>query len=164
MVRSIASTSRPPHDVGVPPSRWNDAIASLRLTPIRRILVAMVAIAALTGAMLPFRDALGVLNVLLLYLLLTFAVALSGGLWPAVFSAVLGFLAFDVLFIPPYLTLSVAAADHVLGLFVYLGVAIVTARLVSRMRERTEEAVRESQRTSLLAELNAALIGDVTLD
>jgi two-component system sensor histidine kinase KdpD len=32
------------------------------------------------------------------------------------------------------------------------------------MRERTEQAQRESRRMALLAELNAALIGDVTLD
>ena len=32
------------------------------------------------------------------------------------------------------------------------------------MRARTEEALRESRRITLLAELNAALIGDVTLD
>ena len=51
-----------------------------------------------------------------------------------------------------------------MALFVYLGVAIVTARLVSGMRERTEQALRESRRMALLAELNAALIGDVTLD
>jgi two-component system sensor histidine kinase KdpD len=123
-----------------------------------------MAVAALTGLMFPFRAQLGVLNVLLLYLLLTFVLALSGGLWPAVLSAVLGFLAFDFLFIPPYYTFTVAAPDHVLALFVYLGVAIVTARLVSGMRERTEQALRESRRMALLAELNAALIGDVTLD
>jgi two-component system sensor histidine kinase KdpD len=121
-------------------------------------------VALLTAAMLPFREQLGVLNVHLLYLLLTFILALSGGLWPAVLSAVLGFLAFDFFFIPPYLTLTIGSPDHVLALFVYLGVAIITARLVSGMRERTEEALRESRRTALLAELNAGLIGDVTLD
>ena len=119
---------------------------------------------ALTGIMFPFRAQLGVLNVLLLYLLLTFFLALSGGLWPAVLSAVLGFLAFNFFFIPPFHTLDVAAPDHVLALFVYLGVAVVTAHLVSGMRARTEQALRESRRMALLAELNAALIGDVTLD
>ncbi len=114
--------------------------------------------------MFAFRAQLGVLNVLLLYLLLTFFLALSGGLWPAVLSAVLGFLAFDFFFIPPFHTLDVAAPDHVLALFVYLGVAVVTAHLVSGMRARTEQALRESRRMALLAELNAALIGDVTLD
>jgi two-component system, OmpR family, sensor histidine kinase KdpD len=119
---------------------------------------------ALTGIMFAFRAQLGILNVLLLYLLLTFSLAVSGGLWPAVLSAVLGFLAFDFFFIPPFHTLDVAAPDHVLALFVYLGVAVVTAHLVSGMRARTEQALRESRRMTLLAELNAALIGDVTLD
>jgi two-component system sensor histidine kinase KdpD len=114
--------------------------------------------------MIVFRAQLGVLNVLLLYLLLTFFLALSGGLWPAVVSAVLGFLAFNFFFIPPFHTLDVAAPDHLLALFVYLGVAVVTAHLVSGMRARTEQALRESRRMAMLAELNAALIGDVTLD
>ncbi len=146
------------------PSRWEDALNSLRATSVHWLFVSLGAVTALTGIMFAFRAQLGVLNVLLLYLLLTFFLALSGGLWPAVLSAVLGFLAFDFFFIPPFYTLDVAAPDHVLALFVYLGVAVVTARLVSGMRARTEQALRESRRMALLAELNAALIGDVTLD
>lgn len=155
-LEASAADSRRPRGAAV--------LDSLRRTPIHHFVVAVLAVLALTGAMLPFRDQLGILNELLLYLLLTFCLALASGLWPAVLSAVLGFLAFDVLFIPPYLTLTVADPDHVLALFVYLGVAVVTATLVSRTRERTEEAVRASRRSSMLAELNAALIGDVTLE
>ena len=126
------------------PSRWEDAINSLRGTSVHWLLVSLGAVTALTGIMFAFRAQLGVLNVLLLYLLLTFFLALSGGLWPAVLSAVLGFLAFDFFFIPPFHTLDVAAPDHVLALFVYLGVAVVTAHLVSGMRARTERgAARE---------------------
>ena len=154
----------PDTSVGTQSSRWLDLLDSLRRTPVHRLVLSVLAVAALTGAMLPFREQLGVLNELLLYLLLTFVLALSLGLWPAVLGAVLGFLTFDVLFIPPYLTLSVAKPDHLLALFVYLAVAIVTAHLVSGMRERTEQAERESRRSALLAELNAALIGDVTLE
>ena len=131
---------------------------------MRWLIISLGAVTALTGIMFAFRAQLGVLNVLLLYLLLTFFLALSGGLWPAVLSAVLGFLAFDFFFIPPFHTLHVATPDHVLALFVYLGVAVVTAHLVSGMQARTEQALRESRRMALLAELNAALIGDVTLD
>src|SRR5918995_5951682 len=146
------------------PSRWEDALDSLRGTSVHWLFISLGAVTALTGIMFAFRAQLGVLNVLLLYLLLTFFLALSGGLWPAVLSAVLGFLAFNFFFIPPFLTLDVAAPDHVLALFVYLGVAIVTAHLVSGMRARTEQALQEGRRMALLAELNAALIGDVTLD
>src|SRR5215210_6914415 len=146
------------------PSHWEDALTSLRGTSVRSLLVSLGAVTALTGIMFAFRAQLGVLNVLLLYLLLTFFLALSAGLWSAVLSAILGFLAFDFFFIPPFHTLDVAAPDHVLALFVYLGVAVVTVHLVSGMRDRTEQALRESHRMALLAELNAALIGDVTLE
>jgi two-component system, OmpR family, sensor histidine kinase KdpD len=151
-------------DSDLTPSRWDELLRSFRATPARSLIGALLALVALTLVMLPFRDQLGVLNVLLLYLMLTFFLALSVGLWPAVLSAVLGFLVFDLIFIPPYLTFTVAAPDHVLALFVYLGVAILTARLVSRVQARTTEAVLEGRRSALLAELNAALIGDVTLD
>src|SRR5215213_2416962 len=144
------------------PSRWEHAQSSLREVSAPWLIVSLAAVAGLTGIMFPFRAQLGVLNVLLLYLLLTFFLALSGGLWAALLSAVLGFLAFD--FIPPFRTLDIAAPDHVLALFVYLGVAVVTVHLVSGMRARTEQALHESRRMTLLAELNAALIGDVTLD
>jgi two-component system, OmpR family, sensor histidine kinase KdpD len=146
------------------PSRWEDVRSSLRGISAPWLFVSLGAVAALTGIMYPFRAQLGILNVLLLYLLLTFFLALSGGLSAALLSAVLGFLAFDFFFIPPFHTLDVAAPDHVLALFVYLGVAVVTVQLVSGMRARTEQALRESHRMALLAELNAALIGDVTLD
>src|SRR5215203_3459901 len=86
------------------PSRWENAINSLRGTSVHWLLVSLGAVTALTGVMFAFRAQLGVLNVLLLYLLLTFFLALTGGLWPAVLSAVLGFLAFDFFFIPPFHT------------------------------------------------------------
>ncbi|HEU5431971.1 MAG TPA: ATP-binding protein [Thermomicrobiales bacterium] len=127
-------------------------------------LEAIVAVALLSGAMTVVRDQLGILNVLLLYLLLLFALALTLGAGPAGVAAVASFVAFDYLFIPPYHTLSIADPSHVLILFVYLGVAIFTAEIVSRVRARTDEAERERRRATLLYELNAALIGGATLD
>ncbi len=143
---------------------WRRALQeSLREAPPRFFVEVFCVIGAATLLMLPFREQLGVLNVLLIFLLLTFALALTRGPWPAVLCAVLGFVSFDILFIPPYLTFSVAEEHHVLALLAYLGVAIVTARLISRVREQTTQATLESQRATMLAELNAALIGDATL-
>lgn len=130
----------------------------------RGYLVAVVAVALTSSAMLTVRDSLGILNVTLIYLLLSFVLALWIGAGPAAFAAGLSFLAFDFFFIPPYHTFTIARADHVLALFVFLGIAIVTGQLVARVRDRTRAAIRESHRTALLYELNAALIGDVTLD
>jgi two-component system sensor histidine kinase KdpD len=144
-------------------ARWKSVRWAVQPTSGRWLGGAALAVVALTAVMLPFRDRLDVLDVLLLYLLLTVVVALLGGLWPGVIGAVLGFLALNFFFVPPYLTLSVEALDHVLALVVYLGAAITTAQLVSRVRAGREAALRESRRMTLLAELNAALIGGVTL-
>jgi two-component system sensor histidine kinase KdpD len=130
----------------------------------RHLLWVVLAVAATTVVMLPARGALGVLNVLLIFLLVTFVVALGLGSGPATLTAILSFLAFDFLFIPPYFTFGVAESDHVLALFVYLGVAVVTGQLVARVRTRTEIAERERRRIGLLYELNSALVGSLTPD
>jgi two-component system, OmpR family, sensor histidine kinase KdpD len=146
--------------------RIRAAIATLQEEPDarRRSIAAVLAVAAATLLMLTVRDTLGILNVALVYLLVCFAVSLTAGAGPAALAAVLSFLTFDFFFIPPYHTFTIARTDHILALFVYLGVAIVTAQLVARVRARTAEAEREQRRTALLYDLNAALIGDVTLD
>ena len=127
-------------------------------------LIALVAVSALTAGMFLIRQQLGVLNLTLLYVLLIFVLALLLGLGPAVLAAILGFLAFDFFFLPPLFALTINQADHVLALFVYLGIAVVTGVLVARVHARTALALREQRRTSLLYELNAALVRDVTLD
>lgn len=127
-------------------------------------LVTCAAVASLSLAMLPFRDELGVLNVMLLFVILSFGLGLLSELRIAAVGAVLSFLAYDILFIPPYGRLVVADRDHALGLFVYLGVAMATAVLMSRLRAESEAALRENQRTTLLYDLNRSLVGDVTLE
>jgi two-component system sensor histidine kinase KdpD len=158
---SLRSLSR-----GEPVPKVDASARRIASTPraAQRYAGAVGAVAVMTLVLLPVRETLGVLNVLLLFLLLSVAVALALGSGPAALVAVLAFLSFDFFFIPPYFTFTVARSDHVLALFVYLGVAIVTGQLLARVRVRTEQAVREGRRTALLYELNAALLGDVTLD
>lgn len=127
-----------------------------------RYPAAALVVAVVTGSMAPVT--LSVLNLLLIYLLVSFVLALLFGAGPAAFGVVLSFLAFDFFFIPPFHTFSVAQPAHVLALVIYLGIATITGQLVGRVRARTELAERERARTALLYELNAALISDVTLD
>lgn len=117
-----------------------------------------------TIVMLPLRESLGILNVGLIFLWLAFVLALGLGVGPAAVAAVLSFVAYDSFLIPPYHTFAVANTDHVLALFVSLGVAITTGQLVARVRERTDAAVREQHRSRMLQESNAALVGGVTID
>jgi two-component system sensor histidine kinase KdpD len=136
-----------------------------RLAPAYlRYLIAVLVVIVATGAMVGLRPDLGLLNVGLIFLLVTFALALVVGSGPAVLATVLSFLAFNFFLIPPFHTFTIARREHVLALFVYLGIAIVTGQLAAHVRARTEIAIREQQRTALLYELNAALIGNITLD
>ncbi len=136
-----------------------------RLAPAYlRYLIAVLFVIVATAAMVALRPDLGLLNVGLIFLLVTFILALAVGSGPAVLAAVLSFLSFNFFLIPPLHTFTIARSEHVLALFVYLGVAIVTGQLVAHVRARTEVAIREQQRTALLYELNAALIGNITLD
>lgn len=128
-----------------------------------RALVAFGAVAVATIAMLPWRESLGILNVSLIFLLIVFIVAFRAGSRAATLSALMSFLLFDFFFIPPYHTFNIASRDHVLALFVYVTVAIATGRLVSHLQGRTDQAERAEARATLLAELNSALIGGVTL-
>jgi two-component system sensor histidine kinase KdpD len=136
--------------------RWKERFAGGRWA------LSIAIVCACTLSMLAVRQHLDVLNVLLIYLLAVFMLALFTDATQAAAMAVVSFLLFDFLFIPPYYTFSIAAADHVLTVFVYLGVAIVTARLVASVRAGADVAIREQQRTALLYDLNSALIRDVT--
>jgi two-component system sensor histidine kinase KdpD len=131
---------------------------------LQRYAGATLVVMCATAMMLVVRSFLDALNVGLIFLLIAFALALVTGSGPAALAALLSFFALDFFFIPPFHGLSVAQTNHLLALFVYLGVAVVTAQLVARMRARTELAEREQRRTALLFDLNAALIGNMTLD
>ncbi|HRA47768.1 MAG TPA: DUF4118 domain-containing protein [Thermomicrobiales bacterium] len=137
--------------------------SQFRRSSISEYAIAAVVVAIATIAMLTVRHHLGVLNVLLVYLLIVLLLGLTTGSGPSTAMAIISFLLFDFFFIPPYQTLTIASSDHILTVFVYLGVAIVTSQLVARVRSRTRLAERESRRTTLLYELNAALITDVTV-
>src|SRR4051812_6747201 len=103
----------------------------------RNYVIAVIAVVAATLGMLVVREHLGVLNVMLLYLLVVLGLGLGSGSGPAALAAVVSFVLFDFLFIPPYYTLTIADPDHILTVFVYLGVAITTSQLVARVRVRT---------------------------
>ncbi len=140
------------------------SVQQLTEKPAVRWLLSAAIVLLCTLCMLAVRDHLGVLNVLLIYLLAVFVLALFTGATEAAAMAVVSFLLFDFLFIPPYYTLTIASSDHILTIFVYLGVAIVTARLVASVRSGADVAIREQQRTALLYDLNSALISDITIE
>lgn len=127
-------------------------------------LGALAAVGVATAIMSPARDQLNTLTVALVYLLVCQLFGLVAGPGPAAAAALLAFLALNFFFVPPYFTLAVAGEQSLLALIAFLAVALITIQLMAVVRRRTDEAIREQRRASLLYELNAALVRDVRLD
>ena len=137
---------------------------SIARAQLRPYLTAVLAVAAVTAAIFPFRAHLNTLNLALLYLIVVTAVSVYTDTWPSVAASVLAFLCFDFFYIPPFYTFTVARPDHVLALFVFLGIAILVTQLADRTRNQTAEKLQRGQQTATLYELSTALIGEVGLD
>ncbi len=126
------------------------------LSPRRRLLAWLTAVAGLpllTALLVPMRDDLGLPTILLLYLVLVVVVAALGGLIPAMVSALAGFLIVNRLFTPPIHTWTIARAENLVALVVFLIVAGVVSAFVSAAARRTAEATRAAAEAETLAGL-----------
>ncbi|SBT51361.1 sensor histidine kinase [Micromonospora auratinigra] len=90
-------------------------------------------------------------NDILLFLAGVVGVALVGGLWPALVAALGGSLLLNWYFTPPFHTLTIAEADNLLALGVFVGVAIAVSGVVDVAARRTREAARASADAQTLA-------------
>ncbi|MEV5313255.1 DUF4118 domain-containing protein [Streptomyces sp. NPDC052610] len=96
----------------------------------------------------------GLANDMLLFLSLTVAAALLGGLLPALASAVVGSLLLNWFFTPPVHTLTIADPQNIVAIAVFVGVAVAVASVVDLAARRTQQAARlraESEILSFLA-------------
>ncbi|MCL6731540.1 sensor histidine kinase [Streptomyces neyagawaensis] len=107
----------------------------------------------------------GLANDMLLFLALTVAAALLGGLHPALASAVVGCLLLNWFFTPPFHTLTIADPENILAIVIFVGVAVAVASVVDLAARRTHQAARlraESEILSFLA--GSVLRGETSLE
>jgi two-component system sensor histidine kinase KdpD len=126
------------------------------LDPRRRAAgwgLAALGIPALSAVLVQIRDEVSLPSVLLLFLLLVVTVATVGGLAPALAAALVGFLVVNRLFTPPLHDWTVAEAENLLALAIFLLVAMVVSALVAAAARRTAEATRAAAEASTLASL-----------
>jgi two-component system sensor histidine kinase KdpD len=89
-------------------------------------------------------------NMVMIYLLAVVVAALRLGLKPAILTAFFGVLAFDMFFVPPYLTFAVANTEYLITFVALFTVGVIISTLGARARERAEIVrERESQTDSL---------------
>ncbi|MES9605221.1 ATP-binding protein [Actinomadura sp. NPDC000929] len=94
---------------------------------------------------------------ILLFLVLVIGVALVGGLYPALFTAVFGSLLLNFYFTPPLNRFTISERENLLALVVYVVVAAAVSAVVDLNYRRSREAAR----TRTEAEVLSALAGGV---
>lgn len=92
------------------------------------------------------------------YQLLVVVVALIGGIWPALFAAVLSGLTLDFLFIHPRFTVTIDNPLHALALVLYVVIAILVSWIVDQAARRTRRARRAAAESELLATVSGSVL------
>ncbi|MEU4466462.1 ATP-binding protein [Streptomyces sp. NPDC024017] len=126
-----------------------------RLGRSRRVCgwIAGVAGPPLLAALLSTVD-LGLANDMLLFLALTVAAALLGGLLPALASAAVGSLLLNYFYSPPLHRLAIADPKNIVAIVIFVAVGVAVASVVDLAARRTHQAARlraESEILSFLA-------------
>ncbi|MFC5300818.1 DUF4118 domain-containing protein [Azospira restricta] len=101
----------------------------------------------------PLRGQLDKANIVMIYLLAVFVVAVRLGRGPAVLTALLSVALFDFFFVPPYISFTVADAQYLVTFGVMLAVGLITSHLAAQLGERSEAAEASAQETRVLYDL-----------
>ncbi|BBE21340.1 sensor histidine kinase [Arthrobacter sp. MN05-02] len=120
----------------------------------RRLLGAVVALLGgplLTLLLTVFQSEESITGDVLSYQLLVIVVALIGGIWPALFAAVLSGLTLDFFFIEPVRTLTIGEPAHFTALVLYIVNAVLVSYVVDQAARRTRAASRAAAESELLA-------------
>ncbi len=112
---------------------------------------------ALTLVDWPFREVLTPSNILLVYLLGVFFVALRSGLLPSILASLTSAAAFAFFFAPPIFSFAIADQENLVGLAVMLVVGGVTSNLAENIRHQTYMAEQRERRVSALYSLSKEL-------
>lgn len=133
----------------------------------RRVLVGSlgaVALVVVFGAvMFSVRSHLSVATSALVLVVPVVAGVAVGGFPAGVVATAAGFLVYDFVFIPPYYTLYVGAAQNWVALGVYAVVMVITARVVAQLNDAREEAQWRAVEARRLFDLSEMLVREAPL-
>ncbi len=121
-------------------------------------LIAVLGPVLVVAIMLPWRDRIEPLTIGFAFLVVVVVAAAVGRLGPGVLASLVSFLAFNFFFLPPYDTFVIARAEHVVALFVFLGLSILISLLYARAVERADAAEAKERELRTLQELSRDLV------
>jgi two-component system, OmpR family, sensor histidine kinase KdpD len=121
-------------------------------------VVAIVGPLALALALAPFRDTLRTTTVGFAFVVVVVLAASLGRVGPGITASIVGFLAFNFAFLPPYGTFVIERPEDVTALFVLLGLSILISVLFARAAERADAAEAREGELRSLQELSRDLV------
>lgn len=125
---------------------------------MRALLGSALAVAAATGLVYALRPIAPTLSLGVLYTPAVLVTAVLFGIGFALAAAVASMLAFNVLFLAPVGTLTLADARNWTALAVYAVTAVVAGELAARSRRRAAEAEQREHEAALLSDVAAELL------
>jgi len=96
-------------------------------------------------------------NLVMVYLLGIFIVAIRHGQGPSVLAAILSVAAFDFFFVPPFFSFAVQDSQYLVTFVVMLAISLQIGRLTGRMRQQADVARQRAWRTEVLYSMSREL-------
>ncbi len=116
----------------------------------QRYLKGLLLVLGATALSAFFKPLISPTNLVMIYLLSVVIAAVRYGRGPSILVSVLGVLAFDLFFIPPYYTFVVANAEYLLTFAGLLVVGLVISQLTAKASEHAETARQRANETLAL--------------
>ena len=126
--------------------------------------LAAVSVALATMLGLAIRHFIELPNVSSIYLLTVLTAAVYGGYPAALAAALFSALAYNFFFIDPVRTLTIAQPHEVVGLMIYIIVALIAGAMASRIGSQVQAARARANSTQSLYDFSRKLSGAVTAD
>jgi two-component system, OmpR family, sensor histidine kinase KdpD len=120
-------------------------------------LFGLALVGAATAIAFGVKDLFAESNLVMLYFLCVGVTGIFWGYGPSIVVSVVSVLAFDIFFVPPVLSLTVADTQYVLTFLVMLLVGLVTSYLMQRVKKEAEGASRRERETAALYSLGRDL-------
>jgi two-component system sensor histidine kinase KdpD len=140
------------------PQKIVDLDLLLPVTPPKDYIACIVLITAITIIGWLIKSFISPTNLAMLFLLAVVVIAFRRGLRPAIFTAIIGVLAFDFFFIPPYLTFRVTDSEYLITFAGMIIVGALISLLVTRAREHAFAAQARETETGTLYALSQDLV------
>lgn len=145
----------------LPLRRWLRSGRGSALSRQRRLIgwvMAVLGLPLVTAMLLWISGDLSLATELVVFLLLVVAVALVGGLLPALLAAVGGFMLLNYFFTPPVRLFTIAERNNLVALVAFLVVALSLSTLVDAGARRTREALRAQAEATTLFTLSGSVL------